>query len=160
MNAKRWTTALLLLFLVAALGTLAVKEYRRRAAVPAAAAAPPSEAPADRQVVVYYLHTTTRCPSCMKIESYTAAAVTGARFSEALAKKRLVFKVLNTDEPEHAHFVKEYALVTKSVVVSEVVKGKEVRWKNLDKVWDLLGDEAAFRAYIETEVAAFLGAGA
>jgi len=161
MTAKRVTTALLLLFVLAALGTLAVKEMRRRAATPPpATAAPPVETPAVPQVVVYYLHTTTRCPSCMKIESYTAAAVTGPRFSDALAKGRLAWKVLNTDEPANAHFVQEYQLVTKSVVLSEVVKGKELRWKRLDRVWDLLDDETAFRAYIEGEVAAFLGGGA
>jgi len=43
------------------------------------------------------------------------------------------------------------------VIVSEVVGGKEMRFKNLDLVWRLLGDEAAFERYVANEVAAFLG---
>jgi hypothetical protein len=42
------------------------------------------------------------------------------------------------------------------VVVSEVRDGREVRWRNLEKVWDLLGDADAFQAYVEREVQAFL----
>jgi len=52
--------------------------------------------------------------------------------------------------------VKDYELYTKSVVLSETKNGKEVRWKNLDKVWTLLGDEAAFKKYVRDEVSAYL----
>lgn len=155
MSVKRWMTALLLLFVAVAAGTWAVKEYRRaKVAPPAPAPAAPAEE--GRTVTVYYLHTTTRCVSCQKIESFTAAAVTGARFSQPLAEGRLKWVVLNTDEPANAHFVEDYALVTKSVVVSERVGGIEVKWRRLDRVWELLDDPEAFRAYVEGEVAAFV----
>ena len=107
------------------------------------------------KVVVYYLHTTARCPSCLKIEAYTAAEVTGP-LSGPLSDGRLEWKVLNVDEPENAHFVDDYQLYTKSVVVSEVKDGKEIRWKRLDKVWDLLGDQQAFMKYVDDEVRAYL----
>ena len=156
MDVKRTLALALLLFVVAALGTLGVKEYQRsrdRARASTSQAATPAH---GRVVTVYYLHTTTRCPSCMKIESFTAAAVTGPRFSAPLAEGKMIFKVLNTDDAEHAHFVPEYELVTKSVVVSERVEGRETRWKRLDKVWDLLDDPTAFQKYIQEEVSAYL----
>ena len=37
--------------------------------------------------------------------------------------------------------------------------GKQVAWKNLEKVWSLLGDKAAFQEYITHEVDAFIGEG-
>lgn len=155
MSFKRGLTAILVLFVAAAVGTWVVKEFRRAKAAPAAPA-PAAPAEEGRTVTVYYLHTTTRCVSCQKIESYTAAAVTGARFSQPLAEGRLKWVVLNTDDPANAHFVKDYELVTKSVVVSEHVGGIEVKWKRLDRVWELLDDPGAFGSYVEGEVAAFV----
>ena len=107
------------------------------------------------KVIVYYLHTTARCPSCLKIEAYTAAEVTGP-LAEPLSAGRLEWKVLNVEEPKNEHFVEDYQLYTKSVVVSEIRDGKEVRWKRLDKVWDYLDDQQAFMKYVDEEVRGYL----
>jgi len=114
-----------------------------------------SRATSSSRVVVYYLHTTARCPSCLKIEAYTAAEVTGP-LSGPLSDGRLEWKVINVDEPKNAHFVEDYELYTKSVVVSEMKDGKEIRWKRLDKVWDYLDDQQAFMKYVGDEVRAYL----
>jgi hypothetical protein len=42
------------------------------------------------------------------------------------------------------------------VVLSKVVDGQEVKWKRLDKVWDLAADEAAFKSYISSELKGIL----
>jgi len=115
----------------------------------------PSAQARGSKVIVYYLHTTARCPSCLKIEAYTAAEVTGP-LSGPLSEGRLEWKVLNVEEPKNEHFVEDYQLYTKSVVVSEMKDGKEVRWKRLDKVWDLLGDQQAFMKYVDEEVRGYL----
>jgi hypothetical protein len=104
---------------------------------------------------VTYFHTTARCTSCLKIEDLTNATMT-TRFAGPIAEKRMVWRSLNLDEPGNDHFVKDYGLYTKSVVVSEVRDGREIRWKNLDQVWKLLGDPSAFQDYVEREVRAFL----
>lgn len=128
---------------------------------PAAAArrpatgAPARPVPEPSTIYVTYFHATARCASCLKIEDLTNAAVT-TRFAGPIAEKRVVWRLVNVDEPEHAHYVKDYGLYTKSVVVSEVKAGREVRWKNLDEVWRLLGDPEAFQAYVEREVRAYL----
>lgn len=119
--------------------------------VPAAAPAPAPPV----TVFVTYFHTTARCASCLKIEDLTNATMT-TRFAGPIAEKRIVWRSLNLDEPANNHFVKDYSLYTKSVVVSEVKEGREVRWKNLDQVWQLLGDPAGFQGYVEREVQAFL----
>jgi hypothetical protein len=93
--------------------------------------------------------------SCLKIEDLTNATMT-TRFAGPIAEKRVVWRSVNIDEPANGHFAKDYSLYTKSVVVSEVKEGREVRWKNLDRVWSLLGDPAAFQGYVEREVRAFL----
>jgi hypothetical protein len=121
---------------------------------PAPAAVPPP-APAPPTVLVTYFHTTARCTSCLKIEDLTNATMT-TRLSGPVAEKRVVFRSVNVDDPENAHFVKDYGLYTKSVVVSEVRDGREVRWKNLDQVWHLLGNPESFQSYVEREVRAYL----
>ncbi len=109
----------------------------------------------EQLIKVYYLHTTVRCYSCNKIERLTREAVNEA-FGKEIARGLIKVEVLNVDDPENKHFIQDYQLFTKSVIVSHVSGSKEQRWKNLQKVWELLGDERAFKAYVQKEVQAYL----
>jgi len=107
------------------------------------------------RVVVYYFHAMVRCPSCITIENYTREAIeTG--FPDALRDGRLQWRVVNVEEPGNSHFIRDYQLYTQSVVVVEMKGGKQTRWKNLEQVWNLLGDKAAFIGYVQKEVGAYL----
>ena len=110
----------------------------------------------DRQLVVYYFMTTARCQSCHFIEETTKAAI-NENFAAQLKSGRIVFKMLNIEESPNEHFVQDYKLYTKSVVLSDLKAGKETRWINLDKVWQLIGEQKGFRDYIVKEVNAYLG---
>jgi hypothetical protein len=44
----------------------------------------------------------------------------------------------------------------KSVILSDLKNGKKERWKNLDMVWTLLGNEQKFVEYAQTGVKAHL----
>lgn len=130
----------------------------KTAAVATVPQAAPTETKADsRQLVVYYFHTTFRCPSCNYIEQTTEAAIKET-FADELASGRMVFKSINIEEKGNEHFAKDYTLYTKSVIVSDMVNGEQTRWKNLEKVWQLIRKDDDFRAYIITEVKAYLGA--
>lgn len=108
------------------------------------------------KVIAFYLHTTRRCVSCQKIENYSREAIeTG--FAEELKSGRLEWRVLNTDKPEHKHFLDDYQLYTKSLVLSKIEDGKETEWKNLEKIWRLLGNRNNFMEYVQTEIKSFLG---
>ena len=127
------------------------------------AAAGTAEAAADttssHRVLAYYFHTTQRCASCRKIEANTAEAIqTG--FAEELKDGRLVFQAVNIEERENAHFVEDYKLYTKSVILVDERSGKETAWKNLAKVWQLLNDKDAFVRYIQTETRTYLAGAA
>jgi len=92
----------------------------------------------------------------MKIEKFTKLALE-ENFDKELKNGDIEWKMVNVDEPGNKHFVKDYKLITKSVVLSDVKDGKEKSWKNLEKVWDLLGDEGKFKKYIADEVRSFPG---
>jgi hypothetical protein len=109
----------------------------------------------ENRIVVYYFYTTYRCASCQKIEAYTREAVHNS-FAEDLAEGRVVWAPVNVDEKPNKHFVKDYKLYTKSVVVVEEIGGKQERWKNLPRVWELLGDRPGFLLYIQEETESYL----
>ncbi len=131
--------------------------------LPVAAGTPKTTGPAEPivqaaepQYVVYYFHGNQRCRTCMRIESATEQTVR-SRFDKELKAKRLEWRVVNFDKPENEHVIKDYGLVAQSVVLVEYRGGKQVRFKNLDRVWRLIHeDDAAFEAYIRDELRAFM----
>ena len=121
------------------------------------AAAPWKPAPEPTQVIAYYFHTTARCASCRKIETWSAEAIRSG-FATELADSLLLFLPINIDEPQHEHFVRDFQLYTKSLVVVEMRGRERVRWENLTRVWELLNDRDKFFAYVQGGVRAFLAA--
>jgi len=109
-----------------------------------------------RFIATYFL-TNVRCPSCLTIERLTAETIQ-AEFAEELGTGILEWRTINIDGEGNYHFVKDYQLYTKSVIISENVNEKEIRWKNLPKVWELLGNEKKFRKYLKDEISTFMAA--
>lgn len=106
--------------------------------------------------VAYYFCSTYRCSNCLTLEKYSHEAIQSG-FTDQLASGTLSWMMKNLDEEENAHFVDDFKLFTKALVLVRYENGKQVKWKNCDKIWELLGDEAAFKKYVQTEVTAFLG---
>jgi hypothetical protein len=107
------------------------------------------------EVVLYYFHGTRRCNTCRSIEAYAQEAV-GGKFDDALQAGTLRWTVLNTDEPENAHFVNEFGLVSSSLVLVELEGGKVVRHEILQDVWTLVRDKPRFIAYVRKSVGEYL----
>ena len=119
-------------------------------AVSFAADKPPAE-----KVYAYYFHGSMRCFTCYKLEQYSKEAIEG-NFKPELASGKLEFKTINTEEKVNAHFVNDYQLYTKALVLSLVKDGKEIRSNNLNKIWKLVGNKDKFIGYVKEEVANFL----
>lgn len=107
-----------------------------------------------RFIATYFL-TNVRCPSCLTIERLTAETIQG-EFADMLDSGLLQWRTINIDGEGNFHYVKDYKLYTKSVIISENVGGREVRWRNLSRVWELLTSEAEFRSYLREEIQAFM----
>jgi len=71
-------------------------------------------------------------------------------------KRELVFKVINMDRPENQHFINDYSLYTRSLVIAEFKGTTQVRWKNLAEVWNNLDDQEAFYYYVKTEIQKYM----
>lgn len=166
MKPRRIATIVLSIFVAASITYLIATEVRKPAKNETAAAdtsqktdqaAPDGNVPIkEHALTVYYFHTTFRCPTCRRIEALTASAVQKF-FSAELATKKMTWKPVNIEDPENRHFVDDFKLFTKSVVLVDEKNGKTVRWKNLDRIWELVRDETAFTGYIKNEIAGYLG---
>lgn len=106
-------------------------------------------------VMVYYFHGNFRCVNCKTIEQNTKEAVE-KYFREELKTGKVVFKVINVETKGNEHFTDDYQLYTKSVLLSLVKNGKEVKFDNLTKVWEHLRNKDAFHQYIKSEIERYL----
>jgi hypothetical protein len=111
--------------------------------------------PVSGEVIAYYFHGTFRCPTCHKLEQYSKETIE-KDFKDALSSGKLEFKVVNVEDKGNEHFVNDYQLYTKALVLSFVKDGKEIRSKNLDKIWQLVGNKEQYENYVRDEVSAFL----
>jgi len=117
-------------------------------AAPAVAASPA----ASPGILIYYFHATTRCATCRTIEAYAHETV-ASKFASDLEARRLEWRAVNVDEPANRHFIRDFQLYTRSVVVVDAKDPK--RYKVLDRVWQLVRNKAAFQGYVEQEIRAF-----
>ena len=104
----------------------------------------------EEKVVAQYFHGTTRCDTCRAIEALTREAL-GSEFSEELKTGKLELRTINVDEPANGHFVEDYQLSTRTVVIARFKDGKQGEWRRLDQVWQLVGDREAFINYVQSE---------
>ena len=107
------------------------------------------------KVIVYYFHGNYRCPTCKKIERLSREVVLD-NFKKELSTGALSYRVVDVEEPQNAHFVNDFSLFTKSLVLVEEKNGKITHYKNLGKIWVLIRDEKAFKDYVKEEVEAFI----
>jgi len=107
------------------------------------------------KVMAYYFHGSFRCYTCTNMENYSREAIE-TNFKDDLASGRLEFKAVNVEERGNEHFVDDYQLYTKSLILSLVKDGQEVKSRNLDKIWQLARDKQKFIEYVTAEVSALM----
>jgi len=107
------------------------------------------------KVIAYYFHGSFRCYTCTNMEKYSKEAIE-ANFKDDLASGSLEFKAVNVEEQGNEHFVNDYKLYTKSLILSQVKDGKEVKSKNLDKIWELARNKQKFTDYVAGEIKEFM----
>ena len=145
----------LAVFAVVALAALLTWEQRGDVSVTSGAQARPQAA--SPKVIAYYFHTTYRCVTCRTIEAFSREAIEQG-FAQALKDGKLDFRVVNVEERANQHFVREYQLFTKSLILVKMKDGKQAEWKNLSRVWELVRRKDAFLRYVQDEVRAYLEA--
>lgn len=166
MNLRKLISRLLIGFVLLSFGLVAFRSVQAarnwRAPSPARAAAPELTAPAairtseqGSKVIAYYFHVTVRCTTCRAIESYSKEVI-HSRFARELAAGQLEWRLVNVQLPENRHFIQDYQLFTKSLVLVRTQNGQQKEYKVLNDTWELVGDKPAMQSYVEKEVRGFL----
>jgi len=107
------------------------------------------------KIYAFYFHGDVRCATCMKLEAYSGEALT-AGFEKELGDSTLVWQTVNFDEEANKHYIDDFQLYTKALVLARVVDGKITEWKNLDKIWQLVDDKDKYLEYVRTETRKFI----
>jgi len=107
------------------------------------------------KIIVYYFHGTRRCATCKKLEAYSEEAIK-EKFQKEIESGQLEFLPINFDEEENKHFINDYELYTKALVICEYDNDKQVKWKNLDKIWELVNSKEDYFKYVQDEIGLYL----
>ena len=107
------------------------------------------------QYVAYYFYNSKRCSSCYRIENWSEAAIQ-ENFQQELSAGKLKWRAINIEEPENEHFIQDFNLYSKSLVIVEQDKGSPERSKKLKKVWRLVRDKEKFFHYVSSEIRDFM----
>ena len=152
MKIKLIVTILLLVFVAASIVVLFMKDG---AEPDVEKTAETGAAAGDTKLVVYYFHGNARCKTCLTIEMYALEAIeTG--FPEALRANRIEFLPVNLELPENEHFIDDFKLAARTVVLQKVVDGERKDYHNLHRVWELVGKKDAYIAYVHGETEKFM----
>lgn len=139
----------LVAFAFATLVALGLRESLRSAATT-------SGKPLPEALVVYCFHGNQQCRKCIKIEQLTRQVLEQS-FADDLKEGRIVWQVVNFETPENAHFAEQYKIVSTCIVLAEGRPGRAAVAKNLQqRVWELVDDEAAFVAFMQSEIRGML----
>jgi hypothetical protein len=116
----------------------------------AADAALAADAPSDR-VAVMYFHRTQRCPTCLRMGSYSEEAV-ATGFAEQAAKGKVAFYYIDFQDPKNEALTKGYGVGGPTLIVARLAGNKVAQYRNLQEIWAKAGDRAAFVAYVQENV--------
>jgi len=115
----------------------------------------PCRSQAESHVLVRYFHGDIRCSTCLQFEDWSKTAAEG--FAKELADGRLQWQLINFDRPENKHYIKDYGLADKSLVLVREEDGKTVRWKNVEEFWGFDDNQKEeFVSLVQSQIKDFL----
>ncbi|MGD9128434.1 MAG: nitrophenyl compound nitroreductase subunit ArsF family protein [Planctomycetia bacterium] len=108
-------------------------------------------------VVVYFAHSSERCPDCRELERQAHEAIQSG-FAEELKDGKVVWQVRDYEKPNGAFLEKDYGVYTSTVVLVRMKDGKAVDGKHLDESLGKVkqGLDKELIDYIQGEVRAML----
>ena len=113
-----------------------------------------ADAPKDR-VVAMYFHRTQRCPTCLKMGSYSEEAVKQT-FAEEIKKGQVAFYFIDFQDPKNSRYATAYNVNGPALIVAKISDNKVASYSSLEDIWSKVGDKPAFLRYVQESVKAGL----
>lgn len=136
-------TVVIVVVILILLALVKLINHREGEAETRSSAAPVTAVSLTNGVEVVYYEYGAKCAACIRMEKWAKEAIEEG-LHQAIQDKKLAFRTIRADEET----VSKYGLTTKSLILKEWKDGKEAEWKNLDQIWNLNGDEEAFKKYV------------
>ncbi|MDD5129022.1 MAG: nitrophenyl compound nitroreductase subunit ArsF family protein [Candidatus Omnitrophica bacterium] len=115
-----------------------------------------AQAAVKDKVIAYYFRGTFRSPSCRHLEK-NCRGVIETSFRDALASGKLEFQVVILGDKGEGYYANYYKIYARTLILSLVKDGKEIEWKNLDRIGEFFDDREGFSEYLKKEINIFLG---
>ena len=98
-------------------------------------------------LTIYYFHGNVRCTTCNKFEKLLKEVVE-TQFGDSMKNGILKLKIINIDEVSNTHYVQDYGLTAKSIVLED-----NHSHRKLDDIWAMIrrGDND-FKSYIANNI--------
>lgn len=109
-----------------------------------------ADAPADR-VVVMYFHRTQRCPTCLKMGSYSEEAVKDG-FAKQLKDGKVEFHYIDFQDQKNEALTKGYKVSGPTLIVARVAGKKVAEYKSLTEMWTKVREKKEFVEYVQSNV--------
>ncbi|MCK5296576.1 MAG: hypothetical protein KAJ75_06775 [Alphaproteobacteria bacterium] len=132
-------------FFILIAGLFLVTGFKKTEVVPA-----PHKVVSLDKSAVYYFHGNRRCFTCSVMEKYSRSVY------EEHFKDKVDFKMVNIDQRENKHFISDYNMPFRTVVLVKVKDGKENGYKVLHETWQYIRKEQAFKNYLKKQIEGFL----
>jgi hypothetical protein len=113
-----------------------------------------ADRPADR-VLALYFHRTQRCPTCLKMGSYSEEAVTQG-FEAQVKDGSVTFRYVDFQDEKNAKLTKAYKIKGPALIIVKVADNKVKEYKDLKDIWTKVrGEKSAFLQYVRDNVEAY-----
>lgn len=117
-------------------------------------AARAADPPADR-VLALYFHRTQRCPTCLKMGSYSEEAVTKG-FETQIKEGTVEFRYVDFQDEKNAKLTKAYKIKGPALIIVKVAENKVKEYKDLKDIWTKVrGEKPEFLQYVRENVEAY-----
>lgn len=145
----KWTTRLLVAFILVSVGFAIGKETTRNQMLSEMEATQPPAAAVKDKVIVYYMHATFRCVTCNNVESMGEELVR-TEFADAVKAGQVEWKAVNYQD--NNAMASRYNVGGNMIVVARFRNGKEVDNRRLDRVMELSDKRTEFMDYVRKAI--------
>ena len=113
-----------------------------------------ADPPADR-VIAMYFHRTERCPTCLKMGSYSEESVKKG-FVKQVEEGSVEFHYVDFQDKKNAVLAKAYKIGGPVLIVAKVKENKVKEYKDLKDIWTKVREKPEFTKYVREQIEAYL----
>ena len=102
-----------------------------------------------------YFHRTQRCPTCVRMGTYSEEAVNSG-FAAEIQQGKVAFYAIDFQDPRNQALTEGYGVSGPALIVAKIAGDKVAEYHNLSEIWAKSRDKTAFIEYVQGNVKTLL----